>query len=566
MSINISNIPADRWATLLICLSNRDEVLPKGLGNIVETNGDRTIVLNKPLNEKEVVDITKNVLRQDLNLDLLNRIFHASQTILKKLEVKKQYKITPSLTSFAVRFTQWATNYTTLAKILVVISFGYLQQYLDTGTAILEKSKVVDRALKEYKPIIQHMRERSLAFSIEKQQKIMAQHDLVKELEAKGNKRLVLPDAMEMFNSTLDKDKFFNAKIVTAKIPDVDYIDIQNLNRWYKLIEPMLNDTVFDDSNKKSKQQFQAKFESSIYALSNPNYLSINEKIENKLLMHLTWYFKRKEDEIKLLEEKLDLEYSEDIFNEIASKRQDFHHELIGILVENLGAAFFHCSDRVTLELKNIYYETIAYNPDNMDLNNLENQNALFHIGDRRRLYTNIVRTVTQDKDTHLAATLREYEGRFVIKFGMGSTELTEKSDYQGCVMRQVPMVDLNKPKKILDASGKVTRIDYEQILDEIGNPVMMDIEDAIHQRIDFQYTSEHVLDVTLESFNAIRDIRDKRNKKRNLSTVLLHQWFRQTYAFENDDLLDKDGKWRREAMFVFLRDQGIIKTKIKPV
>lgn len=150
---DIDNITVERWSSLLNGWSQADYNLPAGEGKIIHKEGRRTIeVKGQILNEKDIVAITCEKVEEKtsycyhgprtytqetkINYHLLDKIIRAIQQHISNEKTTQKN----DLQSYSARFSRWAKNHSTLAKILSFFTLGFLDRLKKKGDVINEKA------------------------------------------------------------------------------------------------------------------------------------------------------------------------------------------------------------------------------------------------------------------------------------------------------------------------------------------------------------------------------------------------------------------------------------------
>lgn len=156
-----SNVSAERWADLLTCFIDEKKPLAPGIGEIVFSDkGQRSIQIRRILlDNNQIMAITKEKITEAVNIAILEKIQGAMEFFIQKQKEERQ-KINPSLSSLAVRFTLWAKNYNTLAKILFVVTLGFFYLVWKRGDSILKDIENIDAVHKAFEGLSENVKQR----------------------------------------------------------------------------------------------------------------------------------------------------------------------------------------------------------------------------------------------------------------------------------------------------------------------------------------------------------------------------------------------------------------------
>lgn len=151
--MNRTDLTADRWADLLHSYANKNEALLTGLGTIARNKVQNSIQIDRAiLSDKQIIDITRDKANSDISYSTLEKITNAFDAIIKQrneeLESRK-----PMLNRFSAKISLWASNHTTLAKILCVVTLGLFAIILIKGNALIQKVDAMKSSLSSFQSL-----------------------------------------------------------------------------------------------------------------------------------------------------------------------------------------------------------------------------------------------------------------------------------------------------------------------------------------------------------------------------------------------------------------------------
>lgn len=526
------DVSSSQWADILASWANNKLPLTVKIGEIrIEGGDERTIKAGGLiLNHQHIVQFTRNYVSAATDVASINKIHAAFHAVIEEQRRQKRALLV-DIQSFAARFSRWANNNSKWATVLRVITFGLIQRIWNRGDQINKKSDDLKESLAHFHSLMREI-ELKRANLLFEALKVKAEEEEERELQkalSQGKSRLVLPASVEMAikHSRINKEVLFNNPIVVGDIPDVEEIDISLLINWYSQMEYLVP--------KKCQSQIKERFVNSVKNLSSLTSLTAQEsEIITKIYKHITHYFKKKEDAIEVEQDQRCKE----------EMRKEFDRELKSVLYDRLARSFHRCSDRISMEAKNVYYEIISYHCDHFDARTLKNLILIQLLLDRRRVFTNIVELATEGKDPHDATTQRFFEGDFYKEFGLGSSELVcNKSKWERYAMKEVGLRNLEK-REYFQLDGNITKNFNDQV-------VLIATADFIRERFHFQYNVEHVV-------NTLQELLQSQNKFKAVNSALTYQWFKENYAFKSGEILDDKG-WNKAACLVLLQEMKMI-------
>lgn len=333
---------------------------------------------------------------------------------------------------------------------------------------------------------------------------------------------------------------FYSMTSAVTKIPKAvgdtgvpEDIDLNEIVRWSKEVQPLLNEMskfgmVDNDGWKTSVSSIISVVENVITSITTGKGLSKlssdeSEKFINRL-RHIVLYFQKKEADLEEQKGTLSSKQYEEALKRLQLEKNEVIHLRLGI-------GLLHCSDRWMTVTENIYFDTIAPNPQTLQqLYGIRDVILRKLFMDRLEVFKQSVATVSGKDDPHQVSTVRYYRCKLREKYGLGEED-KEPSKWSACALN----------------SGA----DSEKAFIK-----------RIEQEFEKNYPATHILDTLHRLF-----IESKINEQ------LFNFWLRGTFKVSDQDsdtnkilYADIDDandplfyKWRPEAAYMFLTKENIL-------
>lgn len=157
MSIQLDITP-DRWAALVSNFATEKDDASNDIGTITTLNGRKVIQINgRNLDEKQMLTLSQNQVTQNLTESAINKLIKAFSLFVNHQQTLKNREIIPALRSFSARFSTWANNHTTLAKIFSYLTFGLLFKFWIAGDKIHQNAKHIDAIITGFQDLVFHL-------------------------------------------------------------------------------------------------------------------------------------------------------------------------------------------------------------------------------------------------------------------------------------------------------------------------------------------------------------------------------------------------------------------------